>query len=134
MLAQQYTEVFERLLLYLHGLKTRAKLYASWEKYDLYRNTCTITLLQGAYNSNRYAVIYIYIYIYQNFLSIHTTAYTHIRTYNKRILVQVSHRTHTCTCIRRIRIQISQRTYISDLYLYLSRTYNYSDFPKDIYI
>ena len=33
MLAQLYAEAFGRLLLYLHGLKTRAKLYAQWETY-----------------------------------------------------------------------------------------------------
>ena len=40
--------------LYLHGLKTCAKLYAYWETYDLYLYTCIDNLVQEAYNNNRY--------------------------------------------------------------------------------
>ena len=42
--------------------------------------------------------------------------------------------TYSYTFLGLIIIQISQRTYISDSYLYLSQTYNYSDLPKDIYL
>ena len=54
MLAQQNVEDRGRHPLYLHRLKTRAKLYAYWETYDLYLYTCIDNLVQEAYNSNRY--------------------------------------------------------------------------------
>ena len=54
MLAQQNAEDRGRPPLYLHGLKTRAKLYAQWETYDLYLYTCIDNLVQEAYNNNRY--------------------------------------------------------------------------------
>ena len=43
-------------------------------------------------------------------------------------------RSYTCIPKLILVFQIFQRTYISNLYLYLSRTYNYSDLQKDIYL
>ena len=54
MLAQQNAKDHGRPFLYLHGLKTCAKLYDYWETYDLYLYTCIDNLVQEEYNNNRY--------------------------------------------------------------------------------
>ena len=140
MLAQLHADVFKRLLLYLHGLKTLAKLYAQWETYLItYTDThafilnhnkhitvSDIIIFMNSYNTFTCIIILVsnlclfrYL-VYDTELILITNLYL-LRSYtdDRLILIPITRRTHTYACIRRILIQVSQMTYISELILKL---------------
>ena len=133
MLAQLYAEAFGRHLLYLHGLKTRAKLYALWETYLItYTNTDAFILNHNTHITITYLRIFrnsYNIFTYIVFLVTSLCLYIKYYTYGRRILILISRRMHTY-----IDFLICDTELIHILILISRLTYTYTYLPYDIYL
>ena len=133
MLAQLYTETFGRHLLYLHRLKTRAKLYAWWETYLItYTNTHAFILNHNTHITITYLRIFRNSYnkfTYIIFLVTNLCLYIKSYTYGILILIPISRRMHTY-----IDFLVCDTELIHILILISRMTYTYTYLPYDIYL